>query len=414
MIKVAPRTPKLRFPAFNGDWEEEIFGDIASIRSASRVHKNEWTEQGVPFFRTSDVVSHHKGTDNKKAYISSELFDELSAKSGKVKRHDLLVTGGGSIGVPYLVPNDAPLYFKDGDLLWFKISEQIHSYLLYTYFSTAIFRRYLTSVTHIGTIAHYTIEQAKDTPVTLPTLPEQTKIANFLTAVDGRIRQLTEKKSLLEDFKKGVMQQLFSQAIRFKDDHGNDFPDWEEKKLGEACSFIKDGTHGTHPDDDTSDYLLLSAKNIKNGKVTLDQTDRRISEKEYGSIYKNYALERGDILLTVVGTIGRVAIYKDEAKIAFQRSVAFLRFDEDSPNFMYQQFCHEFFQKALLRRQVTSAQPGIYLGDIAKISVFFPCADEQTKIANFLSAIDRKIESVATQITETQTFKRGLLQQMFV
>ena len=247
-----------------------------------------------------------------------------------------------------------------------------------------------------------------------PTLPEQRKISDFLTAVDGRISQLTEKKALLEKYKKGVMQQLFSQAIRFKDDHGNDFPDWEEKKLGEACSFIKDGTHGTHPDDDTSDYLLLSAKNIKNGKVTLDQTDRRISEKEYGSIYKNYALERGDILLTVVGTIGRVAIYKDEAKIAFQRSVAFLRFDEDSPNFMYQQFCHEFFQKALLRRQVTSAQPGIYLGDIAKISVFFPCADEQTKIANFLSAIDRKIESVATQITETQTFKRGLLQQMFV
>jgi type I restriction enzyme S subunit len=94
--------------------------------------------------------------------------------------------------------------------------------------------------------------------------------------------------------------------------------------------------------------------------------------------------------------------------------VAFLRFDSDIASFMYQQFLGEDFQKQLLRKKVVGAQPGIYLGDISSIPILVPHADEQTKIADFLSAIDRKIESVATQITETQTFKRGLLQQMFV
>jgi len=247
-----------------------------------------------------------------------------------------------------------------------------------------------------------------------PSLPEQQKIADFLSSVDKRISQLTEKKALLEEYKKGVMQKLFSQEIRFKDDNGEDFPEWERVNLGNACSFIKDGTHGTHPNDDESHYLLLSAKNIQNGKIEHDDSDRRISKSEYDSIYKNYGLTEGDLLLTVVGTIGRVAIFKGDEKIAFQRSVAFLRFEDDLPEFMSHQFLASEFQKELSRRKVTSAQPGIYLGDIAKIEVHRPCIREQSIIADFLSSINQQMELIAAQVKETHSFKQGLLQQMFV
>jgi type I restriction enzyme S subunit len=248
-----------------------------------------------------------------------------------------------------------------------------------------------------------------------PQKAEQTKIASFLSNVDEKISQLTQKHQLLSQYKQGMMQKLFSQQIRFKADDGSEFGEWEITSIKDAVSFIKDGTHGTHQDDPSSNLFLLSAKNLQNGKIVIDDKDRKINQKEFDSIYKNYKLQDGDILLSVVGTIGRVAIFKDYYEsYAFQRSVAFMRFKKALPEFIYQLFLAKDFQNELLVRQVVSAQPGIYLGDLSKIDIKLPCLEEQTKIANFLSAIDQKIEVVAQQIEQAKTWKKGLLQQMFV
>ena len=249
----------------------------------------------------------------------------------------------------------------------------------------------------------------------VPSKEEQTKIASFLSNVDEKISQLTQKHALLSQYKQGMMQKLFSQQLRFKADDGSEFGEWEITSIKDAVSFIKDGTHGTHQDDPSSNLFLLSAKNLQNGKIVIDDKDRKINQKEFDSIYKNYKLQDGDILLSVVGTIGRVAIFKDYYEsYAFQRSVAFMRFKKALTEFIYQLFLAKDFQNELLVRQVVSAQPGIYLGDLSKIDIKLPCLEEQTKIANFLSAIDQKIEVVAQQIQQAKTWKKGLLQQMFV
>mgnify|MGYP006392406837 FL=1 len=186
-------TPKLRFKEFDGDWTSKQLGKIIGISSASRVFKEQWQDSGVPFFRTSDVVSIFKNKENEKAYISLELFEELAKKSGKIKQGDLLVTGGGSIGIPYLVPNDQPLYFKDADLLWMKSSGIVEGSFLYNFFISPKFREYLKSISHTGTISHFTIEQAKATPFGFPSKEEQTKIASFLSNVAEKVSQLTQK-----------------------------------------------------------------------------------------------------------------------------------------------------------------------------------------------------------------------------
>ena len=210
---------------------------------------------------------------------------------------------------------------------------------------------------------------------------------------------------LLQTYKRGVMQKIFSQELRFKDAIGSKFPDWEEKTLVDICSLIKDGTHGTHQDDPNGDYFLLSAKNVLNGRVIYDNNDRKISRSEFDSIYKNYNLQKNDLLLSVVGTIGRLAIFQGENNLAFQRSVAFFRLKVGSlPSFVYYQMNNIKFQRELTKRQVTSAQPGIYLGDLAKIDLYIPSIKEQEKIANFLTAIDQKIEAVAQQIDHTEQF----------
>ena len=138
--------PKLRFKEFDGDWSSNPLGEIIGISSASRVFKEQWQDSGVPFFRTSDVVSIFKNKDNEKAYISLELFEELAKKSGKIKKGDLLVTGGGSIGIPYLVPNEQPIYFKDADLLWLKAAGIIEGSFLYNFFISPKVREYLKSI----------------------------------------------------------------------------------------------------------------------------------------------------------------------------------------------------------------------------------------------------------------------------
>ena len=155
---------------------------------------------------------------------------------------------------------------------------------------------------------------------------------------------------------------------------------------------MKDGTHGTHKDTE-SGPLLLSAKNIKNGIVQWDESDRRISVDEYKSIHANFELQDGDVLLTIVGSIGETAILSHSEGITFQRSVAFLRpSNEIISEFLYSEIQGHEFQKELNDRESTSAQPGIYLGDLGEIPINYPInIDEQTAIGQCFTTLDHLI-----------------------
>ncbi|AMO55836.1 restriction endonuclease subunit S [Endozoicomonas montiporae] len=202
-------TPEIRFKGFAGEWQENTLGQVISITSAARVHKEEWTKAGVPFFRSSDVVSEYKGVSNTKAFISHDLYEALSAKVGRIQKGDLLVTGGGSIGIPYLVNNDNPLYFKDADLLWFKIRNALDSRFLYTFLSSVNFQKYLKNISHIGTIAHYTVEQANDTPITFPCKEEQQKIGTYFRKLDNLIAQHNTQLQKLKQIKSACLEKMF-------------------------------------------------------------------------------------------------------------------------------------------------------------------------------------------------------------
>ena len=191
--------------------------------------------------------------------------------------------------------------------------------------------------------------------------------------------------------------------------------DWEQRKLGELLSFLKDGTHGTHADVDDGP-LLLSAKNIKNGGIYWDETDRRISYGEYEKIHSNFSLESGDVLLTIVGSIGETAILKDSEGITFQRSVAFLRPNNKiTPDFLYSEIQTPIFQKELDSRKSTSAQPGIYLGDLAEIPLIFSTKiDEQKKIGEYFSNLDHLITLHQSEVERLKKAKQFFLDKMFI
>ncbi|MGZ0165906.1 MAG: restriction endonuclease subunit S [Planctomycetales bacterium] len=253
----------------------------------------------------------------------------------------------------------------------------------------------------------------------LPTLPEQRKIADFLTAVDGRIQELIQKKALLEDYKKGVMQQLFTLALRFKDDHGNDFPDWEEKRFYDLLDDVLD-FRGRTPlklgmDWGGGDVKSLSANNVKNGYIDFAAEGNLGSQALYERWMGGVSLKKGDIVFTMEAPLGQALQVPDNQQyILSQRVVAFKTRRLVSNDFLLQLIWSADFQEQLAKLATGSTAKGINQKSLRMVNVSIPSVPEQTKIANFLTALDRKIESVASQITLTQTFKRGLLQQMFV
>ena len=404
--------PKLRFKEFINDWKITSLGSEIGISSASRVLKEQWRASGVPFFRTSDVISIFKSEENQKVFISYDLFETLSNKSGRIKKGDLLITGGGSIGIPYLKKDNSPLYFKDADLLWLKSSEKINGEFLYNFFQSQSFKVYLKSISHTGTISHFTIEQAKTTPINLPSKEEQTKIANFLTTVDEKISQLNKQHQLMIQYKKGVMQKIFNQEIRFKDDNGEDFGEWEEKLLGDIVTFSR-------------------GKGISKSDITKNGKNPCI---RYGELYTKYGvvideinsftdLKLKDCVLSkanqvIIPASGETKIDIATASCVLVDNVILggdINILTSNENGIFLANYLNFSK----RMEISQLAQGIsvihlYAKQLANLNIKLPCVKEQDKIAKFLRVLDNKIESLALQLELTKTWKKGLLQRMFV
>lgn len=416
-------SPKLRFKEFDRDWKvntiQRFMDDNFILDQMDGNHgelypkSEEFSSSGVPYLSATDFSS---GAVDFSKCKRLPLERAKLFKKGIAKNGDVLFAHNATVGPVAILETELDFVILSTTATYYRCDgKRLNNRFLKNYFESEFFVQQYFGIMSQSTRNQVPITTQRKLSISIPTIQEQTKIASFLSSVDEKISQLTQKHELLSQYKQGMMQKLFSQKIRFKADDGSEFGEWGITSIKDAVSFIKDGTHGTHPDDLSSNLFLLSAKNLQNGKILIDEKDRRINQREFDSIYKNYKLKDGDILLSVVGTIGRVAIFKEHYEgYAFQRSVAFMRFKKALPEFVYQLFLAKDFQNELLVRQVVSAQPGIYLGDLSKIEIKLPCLEEQTKIANFLSAIDQKIAGVAQQIEQTKQWKKGLLQQMFV
>lgn len=189
---------------------------------------------------------------------------------------------------------------------------------------------------------------------------------------------------------------------------------WEQRKLYELLDLLKDGTHGTHKDVECGP-LLLSAKNIKQGKIIWDESDRRISRSDFNSIHAKYKLKEKDVLLTIVGSIGETAILRECKDITFQRSVAILRTNNKVlPEFLYTEIQTTAFQNELNNRKSTSAQPGIYLNDLKEIFINLPAnKEEQLKIGAYFEQLDNLITLHQRQCEALKKQKQFFLQNMF-
>lgn len=249
------------------------------------------------------------------------------------------------------------------------------------------------------------------TLICVPGESEQKKIGDFLSSVDKKLELLAKKKELLEKYKKGLMQKIFSQELRFKDEDGGNFQEWTNSPLG-MITKIFDGTHQT-PDYVEQGIPFYSVEHVTRNDFN---NTKFISKEVYKKEIKRVKIERGDILLTRIGDIGSPKLVDWDVEASFYVSLALIKNSNDvTSEFLVQMIKSNYFQRELHKRTIHVAFPKkINLGEIGSCLIFIPSIEEQKKISSFLRSIDSKINALINSLDALRDFKKGLLQQMFV
>ena len=232
---VLTREPRCFLGSFDFSWEQRKLGDMMNVTSVKRIHQSDWTDSGVRFLRARDIVAAAKNEEpDDYLYISKEKYEEYSTLSGKVGVSDLLVTGVGTIGVPYLVRNLEPLYFKDGNIIWFQNSDKIDGKFLFYSFSAEQIQGFINESAGIGTVGTYTIESGKKTPISLPNQIEQAKVGEFFQQLDNLITLHQRKCALLFSPFQAFISMMFTTSTF----------SWEQRKLSEITDKVTEKNAG--------------------------------------------------------------------------------------------------------------------------------------------------------------------------
>ena len=396
--------PKLRFKDNNGNdypqWEKKKLGDLVSIKTGISP-TNILDEYGsIPYFKVEQLNNSNKyqintpyKTKNNQKLIppKSIIFPKrgISILSNKIRilsQYSLIDTNIMAL----IVKNNST---SNEFLYYFLLNEDLSK---------------IADTTSIPQINNKHIEPYN---IYLPLLDEQEKIANFLTTVDKKIENLANTITCLENQKKGLLQQIFSQKLRFKDENGNNYPNWEKKKLGDICKFTGGGTpstsilkywNGTIPWISSSD---LQTNTIHKIKISRYITNEAVSNSSTKIIPKNSIL-----IVSRVG-VGKVAI----SNCVLCTSQDFTNITEINGNTTFYAYLLKYKMEQLTQNTQGTSIKGITTSDIKNIKLIVPIEQtEQTKIADFLSEFDRKLDNQKAQLEHWQQIKKGLLQQMFV
>lgn len=389
--------PKLRFPGFEGDWESKTLGEIFSIFNGYAFSSSDSIEEGVLWVKIADVGIQQMKKDNL-SFLPNEYIDKH--KKFILKKDDYVIALTRPIlnGKLKIAKIDD---FFNGSLLNQRVGKLItsnNSTFVFNILQKDILIKSIENNISGSDPPNLSPNEISYIETYIPSLQEQTRIANFLSAVDEKLNLLKEKKSLLEEYKKGIMQKIFNQELRFKDDNGEDFEEWEEKQIKDIFKV----TRGTVLS------MLLVKDNIEDDFIHPVYSSQT-KQKGLAGFYNNYLFENA-ITWTTDGAGAGDVKYR-EGKF-YCTNVCGVLLNEDG-------YCNLFIAEMInsISRKYVSyvGNPKLMNNVMAEIMIYIPSSiKEQTKIANFLSAIDEKIELVSTQIEETQEYKKGLLQQMFV
>ncbi len=397
--------PELRFKEFKDEWQPIALGSFI-------IERNETAQRNVPIFsltiqdgvtpKTERYERAFLVTDEDDAYKlvrqNDFAYNPMNLRFGAIAKY--------SKEDPVQVSKYYNIFYCNNSVnsnfceLYFKTHKMISFYDKMATGSLAEKKR-----VHFSDFLKFKIP--------FPKRDEQTKIANFLTAIDEKITHLTQKHDLLAQYKKGVMQQIFSQELRFKDDDGRDFPDWKENLVGEVFNDFKGtGLSKDKVGEVGKNKCILYGHLFTRYSEVITKIDSRTDFEE------GFLSEANDILMPSSTTTKGVDLAKasslNQSGVLLGGDIIVLRLKEKgNSNFFAYLLTHAKSKDiAEITQGITIIH--LYFSQLKNILLNYPCDKEQTKIANFLTAIDDKIIATQTQLQAVKQYKQGLLQQMFV
>ena len=393
--------PKLRFKGFNDEWKEKKLSEIANIvggGTPSTTEKSYW-DGNIQWFTPTEIK------DAKYVASSMRTITEQGVKNSSAKilpKGSILLTTRATLGEMAILENDATTNQGFQSLIVNKNNNNE-----FVYYLQEKIKKYCYKNASGSTFLEISKSNLEKFKVNMPSLQEQERIANFLTKVDKIIEKQDEKVKNLEKYKKGMMQKIFSQEIRFKDENGNEYPEWEIKRVEDIANIQVGFTPDTKNDSFwEGDIKWLSIAGM-NSKYIFDG-NKRISNEALG---KRELIPKNTLVMSFKLTIGRLAIIK-EPMITNEAICQFYWKDKNIIN----EYMYQYLDSIRIESFGCRAAKGITLNNesLNSIIVKLPCIDEQNKIADILTNIDCINQEELNKLNELKRWKKGLLQQMFV
>lgn len=407
--------PKLRFKADDGsdfpNWEEKTLGELCEPLTYGMNAAATKFDGENRYIRITDIDDEtHAFLSNDVVSPSGELDDKYLVKKGDI----LLARTGASTGKSYLYhPKDGKLFYA-GFLIKAHVLPSSDDYFIYSQTLTDRYGKWVKTTSMRSGQPGINANEYASYSFSVPSLPEQRKIADLLSAVDDVIAAQEAEVAAWEKRKKGVMQKLFSQEVRFKADDGSDFPDWEEKTLGNLGTFLK-GAPLSKSDitDEGTPLILYGELYTTYAEVAYSiarRTDKKVPDKFYSKV--------GDVVIPASGETPEeistaTCVMKDGVILAGDLYIYRPATNVDGRILSY-----------LLNHQVNNAISRIAQGksvihvqskELERIHVIFPSSPiEQRKIADCLASLDDVIAKAKDELDAWRELKKGLLQQMFV
>lgn len=388
-------TPKLRFPEFTGEWEEKKLGHFfKDLKTGMTPYRGnlDYFKGRIPWITSGELCYNIILKTNE--YITEQAIKDTNLKIYEPNTLFIAITGLEAPGTRGKCALNGIPAATNQSCMAFEAHPNINTrFLFYWYnkYGTFLYYKY----------AQGTKQQSFNNAIVenfdfiYSTLAEQTKIATFLTAVDEKLTQLKKKKTLLEQYKKGVMQKLFSQELRFKDDNNQDFPDWQEKTLGEMGETYN-GLTGKNKDSFGTGKPYIQYKQIFDDSK-IDVTRFELVEISYDE--KQNKVKFGDIFFTVSSEtpdeVGMSSVLLNEVEELYLNSFCFgyrpFSLQILSPFYARYLFRSEQFRKTVIVLAQGSTRYNLSKLGMMNLIIGLPSLPEQQKIATFLSSIDEKI-----------------------
>ena len=304
------------------EWKKVKLGDCCEITSSKRIFFSEYVESGIPFYRSKEIIEKGKGEEiSHPLYISKAKYDEIKGKYGVPQKGDLLLTAVGTLGIPFVVKDDSPFYFKDGNLVWLKHFQDIDPIFLYFWIKSENVYNALYNIAIGSAQKALTIAAIKGYEIPLPPLQTQHRIATILSRYDSLIENYQKQIKLLEEAAQRLYKEWFIN-LHFPGHENTNIIDgvpegWEKKNVNSIIELQSGFAFKSSTFDDNGTYKIVTIKNVKDGAFDGDNVSKIVAIPD--KMPKHCILADGDILLSLTGNVGRVCIVNGKSYLLNQR-----------------------------------------------------------------------------------------------